>query len=340
MKVKCIILMILSGIANVANAASVGFQQFTLVSEASRQVNASIWYPTQETTPKEKIGENIAFIGTTVVKNASLSTMKQPLVLLSHGYRGNWRNLNWLATALAEQGMIVAAVDHPGTTSFDQSAFSASKWWLRANDLVRLLDVLLADTKWQAIIDQAEISVVGHSLGGWSAMHLIGAQFDRSVFFEQCREYNNPRTCGLGEELGLNEPQPDEPNQVALLDKRITKAIILDLGLARSLSVTSLNKIEVPTLILAAGVDIGDLPQVLESGYLAEHMPISTRRYKVYEKAAHFSFIQLCKAQANLILEQEHAGDSIICRDGADTTREQLHQIMFRDIYRFLTQPI
>ena len=112
--------------------------------------------------------------------------------------------------------------------------------------------------------------------------------------------------------------------------------VSLDLGLARSFSIVSLNDIKVPTLILAAGIDIGDLPQALESGYIAEHVPLNSRRYKVYEKATHFSFIQGCKPGAIAMLNEEVPGDGIICKDGIGTSRDQLHQLFFNDIVRFL----
>ncbi|MCE2571930.1 alpha/beta hydrolase family protein [Motilimonas eburnea] len=342
MKIRNLLMLALAFhlMINNAHANSVGFTQFSFLTDATRKAKASVWFPTLDNAPKIWIGENLAFVGTEVVENASLDVEQSPLVLLSHGYGGNWRNLNWLATALAQQGMIVAAVDHPGTTSLDRSPLSASKWWLRAADISALLDLLLADEKWRIAINPKDISVIGHSLGGWTAMLLVGAKFDRDTFQVQCKHYANPRTCGLATELGLDKRQPNEPADVVLLDKRIKKAITLDLGLARSLSIQSLNQVTTPTLILAAGVDIGDLPQAFESGYLAEHIALAQRRYKVYEQAAHFSFIQLCKPQAGQILEQEQVGDGIICVDAKGAHREQLHTRFFKDITDFLKQTL
>ncbi|MCZ8489295.1 hypothetical protein O9992_25725 [Vibrio lentus] len=68
----------------------------------------------------------------------------------------------------------------------------------------------------------------------------------------------------------------------------------------------SLNEINVPTLILAAGIDIGDL---LSGIRVHKHcracMPSNSRRYKVYENATHFSFIQCRKPGAVPMLEEE-----------------------------------
>ncbi|HAS24162.1 MAG TPA: lipoprotein signal peptide, partial [Vibrio sp.] len=179
-------------------------------------------------------------------------------------------------------------------------------------------------------------AAIGHSLGGWTVMQLAGAKIDRATFEAECLIYPNPRTCGLSDELGLSQVQPSEPSNKDLSDPRIQRIVSLDLGLARSFSLQSLNDITVPTLILAAGIDIGDLPQALESGYIAEHMPLNLRRYKVYESATHFSFIQTCKPGAVPMLEEEVPGDGIICKDGVGTSRDQLHQLILNDIISFL----
>ncbi|MFA0125278.1 alpha/beta hydrolase family protein, partial [Vibrio sp. 10N.261.48.A2] len=94
---------------------------------------------TQDESNTTLIGDNPAFIGTQIIKDAKIQSGKFPAVLISHGYRGNWRNQNWLATALAHRGYIVASVNHPGTTSFDQSPEQAAKWWERPRDITRTL---------------------------------------------------------------------------------------------------------------------------------------------------------------------------------------------------------
>jgi predicted dienelactone hydrolase len=121
-----------------------------------------------------------------------------------------------------------------------------------------------------------------------------------------------------------------------LKDERITSVVSLDLGLARSFSRLSLKTLTTPTLILAAGVDIGDLPQVEESGFLAQYIEKTKREYIVYPDAAHFSFMQLCKPAAIQLLEEEEPGDGIICKDGNGRSRKELHQAMLQDIIRFI----
>ncbi|MBC5831471.1 alpha/beta hydrolase family protein [Vibrio metschnikovii] len=329
-----LVLMLPSSIA----ATEIGFQQKVISQSLERPLSISIWYPAKPSNQITLIADNPVFQGNPVIENGAVNTASAPLVMLSHGYRGNWRNQHWLAVKLVEQGYVVAAVDHPGTTTLDSSPQQAAQWWQRPKDLSRLLDYLLSDEQWSGVIDRTNVTAIGHSLGGWTVLQLVGAQVDRAFFHQQCLLYPNPRTCGLAKELGLDESQPNEPLSARLHDERIKQVISLDLGLARSFSSSSLHKIKTPVLILAAGIDIGDLPQTQESGFLAEHIPLLSRRYKVYEQAMHFSFLPICKPGAIHLLEEEVQGDGIICKDGRGITRSALHQSIFADIFLFLGQ--
>ena len=333
----CFVLLVISWAAN-ASAYSVGFDQVQLYTDSDRPLKASVWYPSQTTFPTDKIAENVAFFGSSVVRVGAPLAGKFPLVVISHGYRGNWRNQNWLATKLAQDGYVVASLDHPGTTSFNHSAQAAAQWWRRAGDLSRLLDWLLNESYLLPNIDANDVTAIGHSLGGWTVMLLAGAQFDREQLKQECAFQDSPRVCGLTPELGLDKPQVGEPSG-SLKDDRIKRVVSLDLGLARSLSRQSLQDLTSPTLILAADVDIGDLPQAEESGFLAQYIPQNNREYTVYQDAAHFSFMQLCKPGAIELIEEENPGDGIVCKDGNDRSRDELHQVMYLDILAFLHQP-
>ena len=81
-------------------ASGVGFTQITLTDDPHRPLNTAIWYPTQDVSATTLIGDNPVFVGTHVIKGAHIKSGIFPVVLLSHGYRGNWRNQNWLATGL------------------------------------------------------------------------------------------------------------------------------------------------------------------------------------------------------------------------------------------------
>ncbi|QPI63353.1 alpha/beta hydrolase family protein [Vreelandella venusta] len=336
MKILLGLMLLMLCMTDQASAQSaVGFDQTILYADSDRPLETSVWYPSQTTSPTERVADTPAFLGTDAIRGGTPLAGTFPLVVVSHGYRGNWRNQNWLATKLAQEGFIVASLDHPGTTSFDHSPLAAAQWWQRPHDLSRLLDWLLKESYLLPYIDTHNISAIGHSLGGWTVMLLAGAQFDRGQLTAACSTQENPRVCGLMPELGLNIPQADEPTG-SLKDDRIKRVVSLDLGLAHSFSRQSLQSLTTPTLIMAAGVDIGDTPQEEESGFLAQYIPASQQTYIVYPYATHFSFMQRCKPGAIELIEEQTPGDGVICLDGDGYSRQELHQVIYQDILVFI----
>ncbi|MGF1730238.1 alpha/beta hydrolase family protein [Photobacterium kasasachensis] len=318
--------------------------KMTEVDEANpdRPLQVALWYPTTESSSEaELIGDNTAFNGVYAIKSASpIAQTPKPLVLLSHGYRGNWRNMSWLAARLAEAGYLVAAPNHPGTTTFNTDPVAASQWYERPRDLSRIIDKLTANPEIAGAVDLNRIAAIGHSLGGWTVMNIAGATTDIHHLVEKCRDIRLKRGCSITRELGLTVTGDTNVQHQGLNvhDTRISAVVSLDLGLAHSFLPATLKKITTPVLIIAAGTDTIGLPYSLESGYLAKNLPISPGDYQVYQQASHFSFIQRCKPSAQQLIEAESPGDGIVCVDGTKKTREQLHATFTKRIMTFLEE--
>lgn len=96
-----------------------------------------------------------------------------PLILLSHGTGGAVEDLGWLAQALVAHGYAVAGVNHHGNTSAEPYVAEAFGWWWeRPRDLSVVLDHLAADPG----IDLDRVGVAGFSLGGYTAVAILGAR--------------------------------------------------------------------------------------------------------------------------------------------------------------------
>lgn len=317
--------------------AATGFRQMLLDASSDRALRVTIWYPTTANHPRIMVGDNVVLKGTTVIQDAPIASGKYPLVLLSHGYGGSWRNMNWLAVRLVEQGFIVAAPDHPGTTTADRRPDQAAQLWLRPKDVSRVIDLLLDKPAIAGQVDNARIAAVGHSLGGWTVMALAGAEFDLSLFRADCRHPVSAAPCDLMSEFGLLKPEAEHHFQ-HLTDKRIKAVVALDAGLTRGFTPGSLAKIAVPTLLIAAGTDIARLPARYESGYLASSLPADDTILMVLPDATHFSFMAQCKPDAEKILKADAPDDAIICRDGGQRSRALLHQVIAQHINGFLSR--
>ncbi|MGL6242324.1 alpha/beta hydrolase family protein [Pseudomonas sp.] len=301
-----------------ADENSVGFQSSTLPdSQNDRSLEMVVWYPSATTAATQMIGDDVVFVGASAVRDAPPAAGKHPLLVLSHGYRGNWSNQIWLASALAQKGYIVAAINHPGTTTHDRSPQAAAQLWQRPVDLTRAIDSVTAQPEKFGLVANDRIAVVGHSLGGWTALEIAGARFDPDRFADDCKAHPQLASCGV---YGKMNPASTSESKAALTadwrDKRVTAVVALDLGLSRGMTDESLAALPVPVLVIAAGVPSRDLPAELESANLAKRLPAATSRYVEISDASHFSFVSVCKPGAEAMLEEDVPGDGIICRDG------------------------
>jgi len=112
-----------------------------------------------------------------------------PLVIFSHGFHGSSTQSTFLTQALAEEGYLVMAPNHADSLKgafyklfiLPEVAFSLPDNWTdstyrdRANDINRLITALENDRLWSAQIDWSKIALIGHSLGGYTALGLAGA---------------------------------------------------------------------------------------------------------------------------------------------------------------------
>nr|WP_321481385.1 alpha/beta fold hydrolase [uncultured Cohaesibacter sp.] len=313
-------IVVLISFATVAEAENIGFRTVGIGGEGPRPLNVALWYPTKDTGPEGVVAETPAFEGEPVIREARPSAGLHPLVVLSHGYGGTWRNLSWLAVDLAKRGYAVAAPDHPGTTHFNRDPRQAAMLWERPHDLSRVIDALEKDQALVGAIDPQRVAAIGHSLGGWSVTALAGARFDPDLLAKACSSYAQSRSCTV-DDLGLIAPRLRQD----MRDPRIRAFVSLDLGMAQGFTRKSLAEVSIPALLIGAGVDIGDMPAEKETGWLAKNLPAQSTQTHMIPDAMHFSFLQLCKPGAEAMIEAEDPGDGIVCRDGGDRGRGAIH---------------
>ncbi|MBN3081632.1 alpha/beta fold hydrolase [Pectobacterium polaris] len=318
--------------------AGIGFQQLTLADEATnRPLDVAVFYPASSPSQTTTIGENMAFPGIVVSKNAEPESGEHPLIVVSHGYGGSWFNQLWLVQALVKQGYIVAAPNHPGTTTKDMRPENAQALWQRPHDISRVITALLATPEKAGQVDAKRIAAVGHSLGGWTVLALAGGRFNTEQFEKDCLTHVGLASCKAYEKMQVAKSAESR----ALLDKsladpRISAVVSLDMGLARGFTAESLAAINIPVLIMAAGYPNDELPAKLESHDLAQKLSPAHSAYKEIADATHFSFMQLCKPGAVEIINAESPGDGMICLDGGERSREQIHQEIGKDVSDFL----
>ncbi len=341
-----ILLLLLVASCSAHASDDVGFRQTTLAGdEPQRPLQIAIWYPTDTGQQATVVGETPAFYGQRVILNGAIKAGIHPLVVLSHGYGGSWRNLAWIAAALVSNGYVVAAPDHPGTTTFDRRPEEAAKLWRRPEDLSRVASAMLEDASLGGKIDAHRIAGIGHSLGGWTVVELAGGQFDPALLMTHCAEQFGTVACKVFESLGLRDPaNASHLVGTGMKDQKFRAVVSLDLGPSRGFTQQSLAAVQVPILVLAAGEDIGtDVARTAmiaatnkDSAYLAAQLPQISTTYMTIPGALHFSFMQLCKPGAAGKIEQQSPGDGIVCQDAGGRDREAIHRQVLKLILDFL----
>jgi predicted dienelactone hydrolase len=98
-----------------------------------------------------------------------------PLVVISHGHSGTPWAYRQLAKHLALAGFVVALPAHTGNTRLDNSlSGTAANLANRPRHLTLTIDAALADATLAPHIARHGVAVIGHSIGGYTALAAAG----------------------------------------------------------------------------------------------------------------------------------------------------------------------
>ncbi|HYW21223.1 MAG TPA: alpha/beta hydrolase [Nodularia sp. (in: cyanobacteria)] len=190
-----------------------------------------------------------------------------PLVVISHGFGANRRSLSYLAHHLASHGITVAAIEHPGSNSvaINNAANQRNLAQIlpdrefidRPKDVSFLLNELeklnSQSGQLQGKLNTKQVSVIGHSLGGYTALALIGGEVDLKELREFCKT-----SLSFGESPGdwlQCAAASLKENRLDLQDQRVKSAIALNPLVGKLFGTNGLAKVTKPVLILAATED-------------------------------------------------------------------------------------
>ena len=306
-------------------AAAVGVR--TVGAAASHRdgpLDVTLWYPAEPGGTVELVGDNGVFAGAPARRDAPIAAGRHPLVLLSHGGGGNARQFGWIANRLAGAGFLVAAPNHPGSTTGDASALGAVALWRRPADLSAVLDSLLGDGPLAGHVDADRVGALGFSAGGYAALALAGARVDPDAlagFYDD--EDTGMSDCAFLARGGVDLHQLDlSPAGNDLSEARVRSALVVDPGVVGTLTAASLAAIDVPVTILNLGAP-GAIPKAVLADRAGRLIPDAG--YATVPGATHFSFLPECKPRGAAILAQEGEPDAL-CDDAGGRTRDELHR--------------
>lgn len=300
-----------------------------------------IWYPTEPPDAPTgfdapfRFGENAVWFGFDAYPGRGIAPGRFPLVVLSHGLMGNAFNQAWLATALAEAGMIVVAPNHPGTTTANRDRAERARLWRRPQDLTRAITAVQEDPRFAPALLPERVTAIGHSLGGFTVLALAGARVDADRYDAYCDAHPERVDCLFYRSAGIGT---DAASRAALegplADTRVTAAVSFDLGLTQAFDLASLRAIDLPVLVISAGDESPLIPLETESRALAAALP--DVRYLEPSDLSHFVFLGLCKPGGEAILVELEPGDEIVCQEGKGRDRATLHTYVVDEVLAFL----
>jgi predicted dienelactone hydrolase len=146
--------------------------------------------------------------------------------MISHGTGGGRLTLEWLAQTLAQNGFIVAALDHWGNTYDNKIPLEFLKPWERPLDISFAITALLKDKDFSSIIDRQRIGATGFSFGGYTVIALGGGvlNYEALVNYHKSTDYKElelPEFPGLSRYLedstlieGIKQARPLKDSRI------------------------------------------------------------------------------------------------------------------------------
>jgi predicted dienelactone hydrolase len=193
-----------------------------------------------------------------------------PLVVVSHGSGGSSLTHRYLATYLARHGFVVALPEHPGNNRSD-NALAGTHTLLedRPRQVRQVIDWVHSDATLGGYLVPERVAVLGHSLGGYTALAVTGG-----------RPYAAPHET------------PDRlPRAVPVTpDPRVRALVLLAPATPWFMAPGALQDVHVPVLIVSGEKD-GMAPawhaEVVQRG-----VPETTEvEHRMIANAGHYSFL-------------------------------------------------
>ncbi|RLL48544.1 alpha/beta hydrolase [Oceanobacillus piezotolerans] len=225
-----------------------------------------VMYPTDTHEKEEKIGP----YSINVAKEAKPKDAVYPLVLISHGSGRTPLVYRTLAHHLARNGFIVAMPEHPFNNLNDNHLENTIKLLeSRPRNITQTIDWFYDDIFLKDCVDFDAISIIGHSMGGYTAIAAAG-----------------------GIPTTLPWETDDQISRIINVDaeERIKKVILLAPALGWFRNKGAVDKVNLPILMISGEKD--EITPSFHAEFLLNGLKNTGKIvHKSIENAGHFSFL-------------------------------------------------
>ena len=186
-----------------------------------------------------------------------------PVVVISHGSGGTHILYRTIAMHLAAHGYVVAVPEHPGNNRLDNSLYGTVDNLMNRPRHIRLvLDAIAADATLGGVTNIDQAAVIGHSMGGYTALAVVGGK------------------------PWSKEGQPVEVET----DARVRVIVLLAPATAWYQPPETLQDVAVPILMITGELD--DITPQWHADLVLKRVPDRAQvEHRVVEKAGHYSFL-------------------------------------------------
>jgi predicted dienelactone hydrolase len=216
-----------------------------------------VHYPTHEPSVPTLFGPYTM----DVCPDASVVEGQFPLIIISHGNGGSHLLYRTISTHLAKNGYIVAMVEHYGNNRNNNQLENTTENLVnRPRDISLTIDALQLENVFRNRIATTKIAVIGHSMGGYTALALAG---------------------------GI--PWTKEGQKVEVSADSRVKAIVL-LAPGAGWFMNSMDTVAIPILMLTAEHDL--ITPAWNAEVVLKSIPDrSLVTFRMIKNAGHFSFL-------------------------------------------------
>jgi predicted dienelactone hydrolase len=331
--------------ASSAAAATVG-ERHLVAHEASAvlrnashkdELRITIWYPAAPSASEAPLnigprGKPPLFVAGSAALDAPFEDVHpRPVILLSHGFGGTARIMGWFGTALARQGYVVIAVDHPGNNGRDpMTVAGAVLSWERPGDLATALNAAKSDPEIGPHLDLNRLGAAGFSAGGYTTLIEAGARVDFKRFVAFCDAHPDDGVCAPQKEFQFARADAEAllaspAGAAALAHSRddlsiagVRAAFVMAPAIVQGLDPDSLKAMRVPVAIILGDADKVAPPAT--NGEAAAAL-IPGAKLTVLPHVSHYDFLAECTA----------AGDAIVPVCPTEAPRAATHKTAIDD---------
>lgn len=261
-----------------------------------------------------------------VAMNAPVAEGRFPLVMISHGSGGSNLTHRTLGRHLAMNGFVVCMPEHPFNNRHNNELqYTIQNMIYRPRHIRMAIDEIFSHEKFKSHLDFENVAIIGHSVGGYTALALAGGAPHTQALVALCQktaQTNEPYWITLLRKNGITSQ-----SITVTADHRVKALVLFAPDVSLFMSEGALRNVHVPALLLVAEKDY--MPQetiaVLRDG-LPERAQLT---HRVIKNAGHYSFLSPFPEAM-----QSRVGEAAKDPDGFE--REQFHHEMNAEVLSFL----